>query len=202
MIFTVVGRTLPCHNVVNVALLSIDPGDRAHDTEGGETPKESSRMTALSLTRRAAVLALSAAAFGGLVPGRVLAAQPSIRVVKDPNCGCCTAWVEILEVDGFSATVDLLDYDALQAHKVASGIPEAMVSCHTAHIDGYVIEGHVPPADIRRLLAERPEAVGLSVPGMPFGSPGMGPESAREAYAVHLIRKDGSTEVFTSYDAA
>lgn len=159
-------------------------------------------MTAYALTRRAALLAFSATALAGLLPGLVRAAQPSIRVVKDPNCGCCTAWVEILEADGFSAEVELLDYDALQAHKTASGIPDAMVSCHTAHVEGYVIEGHVPPADIRRLLAERPEAIGLSVPGMPYGSPGMGPESAREAYAVYLIRKDGSTEMFSSYEAA
>ena len=96
----------------------------------------------------------------------------------------------------------MLDFEALQTQKTASGIPPEMVSCHTAHVEGYVIEGHVPPAEIRRLLADRPDAIGLSVPGMPYGSPGMGPESEREAYAVHLIRKDGTTEVFASYDAA
>ena len=69
-------------------------------------------------------------------------------------------------------------------------------------IDGYVVEGHVPAADIRRLLVERPDAIGLAVPGMPYGSPGMGPEDEREAYEVFLIRRDGSTEVFTKYDAA
>ena len=74
-----------------------------------------------------------------------------------------------------------------------------MTSCHTAFVDGYVIEGHVPAADIRRLLSERPDAVGLVVPGMPYGSPGMGPEDNREAYDVFLINDDGSTEVFTSY---
>ena len=72
----------------------------------------------------------------------------------------------VIEADGFAATIDLLDYDALQAHKIASGIPEDMASCHTAHVDCYAIEGHVPPADIRRLLAARPDAVGLSVPSM------------------------------------
>jgi hypothetical protein len=122
-------------------------------------------------------------------------------VVKDPNCGCCAAWIDILEAEGFVAEVELLDFDALQAHKVSSGIPAGMVSCHTAHVDGYVIEGHVPPTDIRRLLAERPDAIGLSVPGMPYGSPGMGPESQRETYSVQLIRRDGSAEVFTTYDA-
>ena len=77
-----------------------------------------------------------------------------------------------------------------------------MVSCHTGRVDGYMIEGHVPAADIRRLLVERPDAVGLAVPGMPYGSPGMGPESEREAYDVFLIQRDGSIEVFSRYTAA
>ncbi|MCA8881810.1 MAG: hypothetical protein KDA73_18075 [Rhodobacteraceae bacterium] len=80
--------------------------------------------------------------------------------------------------------------------------PQEMISCHTGRIEGYIIEGHVPVADIRRLLEERPDAVGLAVPGMPYGSPGMGPESEREAYEVFLIRRDGSTEVYANYSAA
>lgn len=159
-------------------------------------------MQHANLNRRATLIALTAGLAVGLCPAAVFAAPTAIRVAKDPNCGCCTAWVEIIEADGFAATIELLDYDALQAHKMHSGIPENMASCHTAHVEGYVIEGHVPPADIRRLLAERPDAVGLSVPGMPYGSPGMGPETEREAYIVYLIRRDGSAEVFTSYDAA
>jgi hypothetical protein len=90
----------------------------------------------------------------------------------------------------------------LVQEKIKRGIPRNMASCHTADIEGYVIEGHVPPRDIRKLLAERPNAVGLAVPGMPFGSPGMGPESQREAYEVHLILRDGATEIYTRYDAA
>lgn len=164
--------------------------------------KVSDAMNAILLSRRAAFIGLIATLGAVLHPKAGFASPTAIRVAKDPNCGCCDAWIDILEADGFATTVDLLDYDALQAHKAASGIPAAMVSCHTAQIDGYVIEGHVPPADIRRLLAERPDAIGLSVPGMPYGSPGMGPESAREANVVHLIRKDGTTEIFTTYDAA
>lgn len=154
------------------------------------------------LPRRAVLLGLAATAAATLDPRPAQAGSIAIRVVKDPDCGCCAAWVAVLEADGFAAQVETLDFDALQAHKAASGIPDAMVSCHTAHVAGYVIEGHVPPADIRRLLAERPDAIGLSVPGMPYGSPGMGPESEREAYDVHLIRADGSTEVFARYEAA
>lgn len=159
-------------------------------------------MTNAQFSRRAALFGLAATLGMALRPSASLAAATAIHVVKDPTCGCCAAWIDVLEADGFAASVELLDYDALQAHKAASGIPAAMLSCHTAHLDGYVIEGHVPPADIRRLLAERPDAIGLAVPGMPLGSPGMGPESEREAYAVHLIRRDGSTEVYATYDAA
>ena len=154
------------------------------------------------LTRRATILGLATTLGIALRPATGFAAPTAIRVVKDPTCGCCDAWIEILAADGFAASVDLLDYDDLQAHKIASGIPADMFSCHTAHVDGYVIEGHVPPVEIRRLLAERPDAIGLLVPGMPYGSPGMGLESKREAYSVHLIRSDGRIEVFASYDAA
>lgn len=98
-------------------------------------------------------------------------------------------------------TTELADGAALMRFKMENGIPEAMASCHTARVEGYLIEGHVPVADIRRLLDERPDAVGLSVPGMPWGSPGMGPESEREAYDVHLIHRDGGTTVFSSYVA-
>ena len=90
----------------------------------------------------------------------------------------------------------------MAAYKVRLGITSALESCHTGMIDGYVVEGHVPAADIRRLLDLRPDAVGLAVPEMPYGSPGMGPETEREAYDVILIGKDGSTTVFTSYAAA
>lgn len=159
-------------------------------------------MTQMLTTRRTTLLGLVATIGIGLYSRTALATTTAIRVFKDPNCGCCSAWIDILEAEGFVSEVELLDFDSLQAHKTASGIPPEMVSCHTAHVDGYVIEGHVPPADIRRLLAGRPDAIGLSVPGMPYGSPGMGPESERESYAVYLIRKDGTTEVFASYDAA
>lgn len=154
-------------------------------------------MTA-TLTRRAALALLAVAAT--LRPA--LAAPPAIRVLRDPDCGCCGAWVDIVAQAGFDVTVEMTDPATLQDHKAANGITPALASCHTAHVEGYVIEGHVPVADITRLLAERPDAIGLTVPGMPYGSPGMGPEAEREAYVVLLIRRDGSTAVFSSYDAA
>ena len=87
-------------------------------------------------------------------------------------------------------------------YKLDNGIPQEMVSCHTGRVEGYMIEGHVPVAEIRRLLDERPDAAGFAVSGMLYGSLGMGPESEREAYDVFLVRRGGSTEVFTSYAAA
>ncbi|WP_305972556.1 MULTISPECIES: DUF411 domain-containing protein [unclassified Mameliella] len=136
------------------------------------------------------------------LPAALRAAAPEIHVLKDRNCGCCSAWVKILRQEGFFVTTEDTHNAALIRYKMDNGIPPAMTSCHTARIDGYLIEGHVPAADIRRLLAQRPDARGLAVPGMPYGSPGMGPESQREAYDVHLIRRNGTTEVFTHYEGA
>ncbi|MEX5727216.1 hypothetical protein Ga0609869_000569 [Rhodovulum iodosum] len=135
------------------------------------------------------------------VAAPALAGETAIHVMKTRGCGCCVSWMKHLDANGFRATGEDMPGGVLVRRKMAAGVPPEMVSCHTATVEGYVIEGHVPAADIRRLLSERPEAVGLSVPDMPFGSPGMGPESRREAYDVHLIRHDGSTEVFSSYEA-
>lgn len=155
----------------------------------------------LVLSRRSFVLGACAGSVAAAVPA-VADATPLLHVLKDPNCGCCSAWVEILQTDGFEVTVEESMGTALARYKLDNGIPQNMGSCHTGRIAGYMIEGHVPPSDIRRLLADRPDAIGLAVPGMPFGSPGMGPETEREAYEVFLIRRDGSTEVFSSYEAA
>jgi len=153
------------------------------------------------ITRRS--LIAGAAALVGVAPQLGIAqTAPAIHVLKDPNCGCCEAWVRILQAEGFEVTTETSFGTLLIRYKLDNGIPQEMISCHTGEIDGYFVEGHVPPADIRRLLSERPDAVGLAVPGMPYGSPGMGPEERREAYDVFLIRRDGSTEVFTSYEAA
>ncbi|SEL61524.1 Uncharacterized conserved protein, partial [Roseivivax marinus] len=152
-------------------------------------------------TRRA--MMASAACFAATVPTAGLSqSSPAIHVLQDPNCGCCTAWIEILKEDGFTVTSERSFGTLLIQHKLENGIHQDMASCHTGEVEGYMIEGHVPTADIRRLLSERPDAVGLAVPGMPYGSPGMGPADEREAYYVFLIRKGGSTEIFSSYEAA
>lgn len=158
-------------------------------------------MSDIRQTRRALITAMAAAA---LIPGMPLRATTSepIHVLKDRNCGCCTAWIEILRAEGFEVTTENSSGTLLMRAKSEAGIPRDMTSCHTAKIAGYAIEGHVPPADILRLLKERPDAVGLAVPGMPYGSPGMGPEEEREAYDVYLIRRNGDIEVFSRYPAA
>lgn len=155
-----------------------------------------------SFSRRTLLIGGAAMLAASPLAARAKGAGPAIHVMKDPNCGCCSAWIEILENNGFAVTTEHSAGTALMRHKLDSGIPQEMASCHTARAEGYMIEGHVPVADIRRLLEERPDVVGLAVPGMPYGSPGMGPENEREAYDVFLILRDGSTEVFTSYAAA
>ncbi|MEM8645538.1 MAG: DUF411 domain-containing protein [Pseudomonadota bacterium] len=127
---------------------------------------------------------------------------PTIHVYKGRGCGCCIAWVEILQADGFQATMEDLHPAELVQIKLSKGVPQKLSSCHTAIIDGYIVEGHVPVADIRRLISEKPDALGIAVPDMPYGSPGMGPESEREAYDVILFKKDQTTEVFSRYEAA
>jgi hypothetical protein len=118
------------------------------------------------------------------------------RVWKNPSCGCCKSWISHMAGNGFALDVTEVDQTALEAVKRQNGISEKHASCHTARIGDYVVEGHVPASAVNRLLAEKPDAVGLAVPGMPAGSPGMETDGASEAYDVLLIKKDGSSEVF------
>lgn len=119
-----------------------------------------------------------------------------VTVYKSPWCECCGGWVEHMEASGFDVTVrEVEDLDPVRAEH---GVTDELMSCHTAVVDGYVVEGHVPAADVRRLLEERPDAKGLTAPGMPGGSPGM--ESApKEPYAVLLFDADGDTQVFSRH---
>lgn len=127
------------------------------------------------------------------------AVLPVIEVYRDPTCGCCSKWVDHLEADSF--TVQTTDMKDLTALKTSHGIPPQVQSCHTALVDGYVLEGHVPAADVRRLLDERPAIAGLAVPGMPIGSPGMEvPSKAAQQYDVMAFSADGSTRVFATHN--
>ena len=126
------------------------------------------------------------------------AALPRMAVHKTPTCGCCGSWVEHVKQAGFA--VDVHDVEDLGPVKERLGVPYAKGSCHTAEVGGYLIEGHVPAGDIKRLLAEKPDARGLVLPGMPLGSPGMEvPDGRQQPYTVELVRHDGSTEPFARH---
>ncbi|MGF9763274.1 DUF411 domain-containing protein [Microvirga sp. 0TCS3.31] len=117
-------------------------------------------------------------------------ALPKMVVTKDPSCGCCTGWVKHVRAAGFD--VEVIESSELNRLKTRLGVPDALASCHTAEIGGYVIEGHVPPAAITRLLAEKPAGKGLAVPGMPVGSPGMEVEGMEpDTYEVVLFGPSG-----------
>ena len=142
------------------------------------------------------LLALSTAPLDALAA----ASERMMTVWKDPDCGCCAEWVKHLEKNGF--VVKVFD-TGNQAIRTQLAVPSKFGSCHTALIQGYVIEGHVPAADIQRLIKDQPRALGLAVPKMPIGSPGMdGPEyrGRRDPYEVLLIQKDGRSSIFSSYN--
>ena len=127
------------------------------------------------------------------------AAQQGQKVVvyKSPTCGCCTKWVDYMRAAGF--TVEVHDQEDVAPIKRASGVPVSAESCHTAQVGGYVVEGHVPVEDIRKMLRERPQIVGIAAPGMPAGSPGMEVGSRRDRYDVVSFNRAGQTRVYTSH---
>ncbi len=128
------------------------------------------------------------------------AAHPRILVFKSPTCGCCSAWNKHMVEAGFSLEARDVDQDQLWATKATAGITPELASCHTAFVEGYFIEGHVPASDVKRLLRERPQALGLTVPGMPIGSPGMEMGDQKDAYATLLIRRTGDVQVFQRHN--
>ena len=124
------------------------------------------------------------------------AAGPQVHVFKTKTCGCCGKWVEHMKANGFTPIVQ--DVPSTAEYRIKYGVPDKLMSCHTATVGGYTVEGHVPAADIHSLLKKRPKAKGLAVPGMPMGSPGMeGPR--REAYSVLLFQEDGRISVFQKH---
>jgi hypothetical protein len=156
-------------------------------------------------TRRQLLLALGVLPLARLAqaapPAPAKAAElTQIQVWKEPTCGCCKDWISHLEGNGFKVFVNTGGTNATRARL---GIPQNMASCHTALVGGYAIEGHVPAREIRRLLREKPVAVGLAAPGMPIGAPGMDTPSyngKKNPYSVMLVAKDGSATVYQKYE--
>ncbi len=129
----------------------------------------------------------------------ISAKPPMVEVWKDPNCGCCKDWISILQKSGFNVRIHDTGNAAARA---LLGIPEKLGSCHTGLIGGYALEGHVPVREIQRLLKEKPNAIGLTVPGMPIGSPGMDGDvyqGRKDPFDVLLIAKNGTTQIYQSY---
>lgn len=130
--------------------------------------------------------------------GAIAAPGPKLTVFKTASCGCCRGWVTAMARAGFAPVV--VEVEDLPAEWRKRGVPDALSSCHLADIGGYVTVGHVPPADVRRLLKERPKAIGLIVPGMPLGSPGMEqPSGRKEAFETLLLLRGGRTAVFARH---
>ncbi len=159
------------------------------------------RKDSINHLRRRLVGSMASSAFVLSFPllGRAAAESVQIKVWKSPTCGCCKDWITHLEANGFPVTS--FDEGNSEARK-RLGMPVRFGSCHTADVEGYAIEGHVPAKEILRLLDERPDAIGLSVPGMPRGSPGMdGPAygGVQDPYDVVLVGHDGQASVFQSY---
>lgn len=120
-------------------------------------------------------------------------------VYKTPTCPCCDGWIAHMRQSGFIATVNVLP--DLRPIRTGRGFPDALASCHTGLIDGYLVEGHVPAADVIRLLGERPTAIGLAVPGMPLGSPGMEtPQGHKDPYDTLLVLRSGAARVFARHN--
>jgi hypothetical protein len=154
------------------------------------------------LPRRRFVQSIGAVAIAAAAPMalRAQGSGPMVEVWKDPNCGCCKDWVAHMQSSGFVVRVNDSGNTAARARL---GIPQQLGSCHTALVGGYAVEGHVPAREVRRLLKERPDAIGLSVPGMPVGSPGMdAPAYAgrTDPFDVLLVRRDGQARVYQSYN--
>jgi hypothetical protein len=126
------------------------------------------------------------------------AARPVMEVYKSPTCGCCSKWVEHVQAAGFTAKVTELDDASLNQLKTRRGVPRTAQSCHTAIVDGYVVEGHVPAPEIHRMLRERPAIAGIAVGGMPTGSPGMEvPGRPPQQYNVVTFDKQGAVRVYS-----
>lgn len=145
-------------------------------------------------------LPLLAALCAALLGAPALAESAAVTVYKSPTCGCCTKWIDHLEANGFEVSaVDVADVGPV---KLEHGVPAELASCHTALVDGYVVEGHVPASDLARLLREKPDVKGLAVPDMPLGSPGMEvPDPSRhERYQVLSFDEGGRIQVYETHE--
>ena len=192
-------RTLACS--IAVAGLAMSVAACARTPEPASAPIAATPVTAATSSASAMPVVVAEAdpavpAVPAMTP--VDASLPLVVVHKSPSCGCCVAWVEHMQHAGF--VVEVRNVDNLDPVKTRVGVPAGKGSCHTAEVGGYFVEGHVPADDVKRLLAERPDAKGLTVPGMPMGSPGMEvPDGRVQAYTVELVGREGATSAYAQH---
>jgi len=153
------------------------------------------RMSRIALIAAGAITL----AFGYAASAQQSAALPKVTVYKTSSCGCCRLWVDHMKANGF--TVEAMDVSASGVRSISkvAGLKEEDTSCHTAKIGDYTVEGHVPAADIKRMLKEKPAIAGLSAPGMPMGSPGMEQGNVKQPYDVIAFKKDGTSTVYAKH---
>jgi hypothetical protein len=159
------------------------------------TPEADSTPAATPAAGASAVASAEPAAFHGIATP--VAQRDTVTVYKSPTCGCCANWVDHMREHGYTVVVN--DMQDVQPVKAREGVTESLASCHTATVGGYVVEGHVPAADVQRLLSERPKITGIAVPGMPVGSPGMEGGTPDRYDVVAFDRATGATRVFASH---
>ena len=136
--------------------------------------------------------------FLALITSSVFAMEgKTMTVYKSPSCGCCSKWVDIMKSKGFK--VKTIETNEVNTIKQKAGLQAVQTSCHTAFVDGYVVEGHVDYSAVKKMLDEKPNIIGITVPGMPIGSPGMEQGNTKEAYNVLYVNKDGSTGVYEAH---
>lgn len=154
-----------------------------------------SRTLTLAAAAGAPVASLAAQARSAPAKG----ALPRVTVYKTATCGCCSQWIEHLRANGFTVEHQDVSDSQLTAISMQSGVTDQVASCHTAHVDGYTVVGHVPADDIKRLLREKPDVLGISVPGMPMGSPGMEQGGVTQPFDTVTFSKGGKTAVFAKH---
>ena len=150
-----------------------------------------------TVTKRQALILLAAPLAFVFAPSSARAGLPSVKAYRNPGCGCCEKWSGLMKEAGFAITME--DDPNLADLKASLGVPAAIAGCHTSIIGHYIIEGHVPPADVIKFLNEKPDALGLAVPGMPAESPGMEAGGTPVAYDVLVFKRDGSSMVYSKH---
>lgn len=189
--------SLPATLVLTTALVA-SMNACARDPQTAPPASESATAVSAATTGTAAAVAIAASSGTRATATAAMALLPPVLVHKSASCGCCTLWVDHMRAAGF--TVEVRNQDNLNTIKERVGVPLGKGSCHTAEVGGYFVEGHVPADDVKKLLAGKPDARGLTVPGMPAGSPGMElPDGRTQPYTVELVGRDGTTSEFAKH---